>query len=242
MGNKKAQWHLDLINEEMKVWKIRNKLIHNGISLEELWTHREITFDPIKFVSTYNFFIYRKFLMILNIVDKYAEFRYGKLILKEDNLEEHRTELEVIKDGEKKGELILSVIKLSAEDMKNKLHIEKVAILNDINTFFETFQSLTSEGNIEWNSVKEKVEIKVIYNIENNEFTLRMNNPPIGYARYLYSSRFQVKGDNPEDNIKMKEYRIINFNYNNCVIHVLFFENFIKWNIDMNEFYGFGKC
>jgi len=224
-----------------KMYKIRNKLIHNGFSLEELRTHQKITFDPIEVVSTYNSFIYRKFLMFLNIIDNYAEFRYGKLILKEDNLEEHRTELQVIKNGEKKGKLILTVIKLSAEDMNNKLPIEKVDILNYINIFLEPFQSLTSEGTIEWNSVKEKVEIKVIYNIENNEFTLKMNNPPIGYARSLYSSRFQVKGDNPEDNIQMIERKIISFNYNNCVIHVLFFEKIIKQDIDMNEFYGLGK-
>ena len=163
------------------------------------------------------------------------------MFTRRNNLEEQRTELEVIKDGEKKGELMLSAIKLSAEDMNNRLHIEKVDILNDINNFLKHLQSLTSEVTIEWNSVKEKVEIEVIYNIENNEFTLKMYNPPIGYARYLYSSRFQVKGDNPEDNMRLKECKIINFNYNNCLIHVLFFENFLKWNIDMIELYGFGK-
>ena len=221
-----------------KIYKIRNKLMHDGLSLEEI---RSSTFNPIEFVSRYKIFIYQKFLMFLNIVDKYAEFRFEKLILKEDNLEEHRTEIEVIKDGEKKGKFILSAIKLSAEDMNNNLPLEKVDILNHINTFFKPFQSLTSEVTIEWNSNKEKVEIKVIYNIENNEFTLKMNNPPIGYARYLYSSRFQVKGDNPEDNIQMIEYKTINFNYNNCIIHVLFFENVIKWNIDGTELYGFKK-
>ena len=43
--------------------------------------------------------------MFLNIVDKYAEFRYGKLILKEDNIEEHRTELEVMFTGLKSNNL-----------------------------------------------------------------------------------------------------------------------------------------
>jgi len=68
-----------------------------------------------------------------------------------------------------------------------------------------------------------------------------MNNPPIGYSKYLYSSLFQVKGDNPEDNIQMIEYKIINFNHNNYAINVLFFENIIKWNIDQKELYGYGK-
>ncbi|MBA7688869.1 hypothetical protein ES703_97358 [subsurface metagenome] len=39
----------------------------------------------------------------------------------------------------------------------------------------------------------------------------------------------------------MIDHNIINFNYSNYVIHVLFFENLIEWNIDEKDLYGFEK-
>lgn len=222
-----------------KLYKIRNKLMHYGSSLEEIRSSPDINFNPTNFVITYKPFIYQKFLKFLNIVDKYAEFRNGKLILKDDMLEEYRTDLDLIKEGEKKGRLTLSVMKLSAEDVNKNLPLEKVDILDNINTFLEPFQNLTTEGTLEWNSNKANVVINLKY--DNNEFTLKMNNPPIKYSRYLNSSRFHVKGDKPEDNIQMIDHNIIKFNYSNYVIHVLFFENVIKWNIDEKDLYGFEK-
>ncbi|MBA7688870.1 hypothetical protein ES703_97359 [subsurface metagenome] len=155
--------------------KIRIKLMHYGSSLEEIRSSPDINFNPTNFVITYKPFIYQKFLKFLNIVDKYAEFRNGKLILKDDMLEEHRTDLDLIKEGEKKGKLTLSVMKLSAEDVNKNLPLEKVDILDDINTFLEQFQNLTMEGTLEWNSNKANVVINLKY--DNNEFTLKMNNP-----------------------------------------------------------------
>ena len=166
-----------------KMNKIRNRLMHDGSSLEEIRSSPSITSQPIKFVSTYKSFIYRKFLRFLKITDKHANFRNGRLILKDDNLEEYRTELGLIKNGEKKGKLTLSTMKLSVENGIKNLPFEKVGILDDINTFLEPYQNLTSDGTLEWNSNKEKVEINIRYDIENNEFTLKMNNHPIEYSR-----------------------------------------------------------
>jgi len=223
------------------MYKIRNKLMHNGSSLEEIRSSQDITFNPIKFVSTNKFFIYQKFLRFLNIIDKYAEFRFDRLIFKNDNLEEQRTELELIKGGEHKGRIILSVMKLRAENGDKNLPLERLAILDGINSYLDFFQDLTFEITLEWNSNKEKVEIDAKYDINNNEYILKIKNPPIRYSRYLYSSSFQVKGDNPEDNIQVLDHKIISFNYKNHTLNILFFENVIKWNIDENELYGFGK-
>jgi len=136
-------------NKINAMYKIRNKLMHDGSSIEEIKLSPDITFDPKEFVfKTYKSFIYRKFLRFLDIIDKYAEFRYGKLIFKDSNLEEQKTELELTKEGEKKSKLTLIAIKLGAENVNKNLPLEKVGILDDINNFLELFQDMTSEGTL----------------------------------------------------------------------------------------------
>ncbi|MHA1253102.1 MAG: hypothetical protein ACTSRP_24165 [Candidatus Helarchaeota archaeon] len=87
-------------NDEEKIKKmnlIRNLLLHNGYSLKEISSHKNIDFNPIEFIASYKVFLYRKFLMFLKIIDDHTEFKFGRLILKDDYIDEKRIELEMEK-------------------------------------------------------------------------------------------------------------------------------------------------
>lgn len=233
----------DTDEEKIKTMNlIRNLLLHDGLSLIEISSHKKIKDDPKEFNAIYKAFLYRKFLMLLRIIEDHAEFKSGRLILKEEYIEENRLELQMKKSGGSAEEIILSTLKISAEKGKKEIQIEKANILKHIGSFLTEFQVLRLRATLRWNSKDEDFEIEINYNLEKNEYLLKVNNPSAQFAMYCYSPQFQTKGDRPEDNQQLVNYLIFKSNFKEYNIKALVFPSPIKFNISDRRILGFSQA
>jgi len=140
--------------------------------------------------------------------------------------------LDIKKNGENAKKVILAQLKISAEKLKKDIHIEKANILHNISSVLKEFQDLKLDSTMKWNSNEENIETKIKYNLEKNEYLLKVKNPPIKYLRHWYSSPFQVKGDRPEDNQQLAKPIIFKSNIDDYEITVLIYNPPIKMNVN----------
>ncbi|KKM06573.1 hypothetical protein LCGC14_1742650 [marine sediment metagenome] len=223
-----------------KMNKIRNLIMHDGLSLQDIRATSKIDFDPVEFNVQYKAFLYRKFLMFLKIIPDHAQFQYGKLILKENNIEEQKLELKLKENGEPAKKIIMSTLKLSAEKGRAEINFEKAKILENLNSL-RLFEDLKLKVNMKWTSHEEDVEIVVNYRLDKDKgkYILQLNNPSNEYIRYCYSSQFRVTTNNPEDNLRLVQPTIFRSNYKEYQVKIIVYGKPIKYNIHDWRVLGF---
>ncbi len=221
-----------------KMNKIRNLIMHDGLSLQDIRSNSRIDFDVIEFNVQYKTFLYRKFLMFLKIIPEHAQFKYGKLILKESNIEEQRLELKMKENGEPTKSIIMSTLKLSEEKGRTEINFEKAKIIENLNSL-RLFEDLKLKSNMKWTSHEEDVEIVVNYRLDKEKYILKLNNPSNEYVRYCYSSQFEVIADKPEDNLRLVQPSIFNSKYKEYQIKIIVYGKPIKYNIHDWRVLGF---
>ncbi len=221
-----------------KMNNIRNLIMHDGLSLQDIRSNSKIDFDPIEFNAQNKAFLYKKFLMFLKIIPEHAQFEYGKLILKENNIEEQRLELKMKENGEPTKSIIMSTLKLSAEKGRTEINFEKAKIIENLNSL-RFFEDLKLKSIMKWTSHEEDVEIVINFRLEKEKYILKLNNPSNEYIRYCYSSQFEVTADKPEDNLRLVQPTIFSSKYKEYQIKIIVYGKPIKYNIHDWRVLGF---
>ncbi|MEE9378502.1 MAG: hypothetical protein V3V33_10760 [Candidatus Lokiarchaeia archaeon] len=158
--------------------RIRNDLYHKGLSLKEIGEKENI--NPVEFLVKYKSFSYRKFLEFFGIINKFANYADGLFQWKDE-----------IVRGSNNQEFI--------ELNDNLLELYKyIKRLNKINGF-------NKKAELRWNNKTNKIRVKFLYDLLENDHYVIMTHLPMDYKKKLYNNVVicTKKNNQPEDLVRL---------------------------------------
>ncbi len=187
---------------------IRQKLLHDGLSLQQIESLKKIDSNLTKFLEEYKAFIYRKMLKFLKIIDDHARFVDGRLIFEGEEIESSDLIFQS-SDPEEESRKLASFKKISTQVHSKEISSERTSLLKDllqkINEFLKNIQESIIEAKLKWKENEKDIKIKVLLEQDADSLVIRMDEIPSEFFGYIYGRHHEVRGDNPEDNINLIE-------------------------------------
>ena len=110
---------------------IRQKLLHDGLSLQQIKLLKKIDFNPLEFLEEYKAFIYHKMLIFLKIIDDHARFVDGRLIFKGEGIESSDLIFQS-SDPEEEPRKLASFKKISTQGHSKEISSEITSLLKGL--------------------------------------------------------------------------------------------------------------